>query len=278
MQLTIKYSWLVSHMLNIRITLVTAVMAVAGHAGAATLALDEDWATNTDSALWGSNWSTGLTTVTPSFLPTTIGGNNSGQATGNFERQFRNNSVGIATKTETYHVQAAVQIGEPSPGQDGRMKLLLIDGANPTTSAATFGFSLSINGNLNFFAIGGGGEVDLEQDNGDPLVANFDTTYVYDLTVNPVAKTFDVLVTELDSSGIAVASAGLTGVSSADQNIFNNNGNGILRFENTTQNTQLTRLDRITISDEPIDFLAVPEPSTALIFMANLFFIFRRRR
>ena len=183
-------------------------------------------------------------------------------------------------RNEVYYIQFIAQIGEPSQGQDGRMKLLFIDGANPTTAAAVVGFSSSINNNLNFFATTtGGNRVDLLQENGDVLVANFNTTYAFDIVVDPIQRVFSTMVSQLDVSGVVVTTATSPNLPSADSNIFNNGGNGILRFENTTQNTQLTRIDEITVSDSPIAAVAVPEPSTAMILgCAAMGILLRRRR
>ena len=261
------------------ITGASAMFAV-GVAGAATLSIDDDWTQSGGSAEWGSNWSTAPTQVTPSFLPTEIGGTTSGQVIGNFDRDFGDNTVGIDVKNEVYYIQFIAQIGEPSQGQDGRMKLLFIDGANPTTAAAVVGFSSSINNNLNFFATTtGGSRVDLLQENGDVLVANFNTTYAFDIVVDPIQGVFSTMVSQLDVSGVVVTTATSPSLPSADSNIFNNGGNGILRFENTTQNTQLTRIDEITVSDSPIAAVAVPEPSTGMILgCAAMGILLRRRR
>jgi hypothetical protein len=167
----------------------------------------------------------------------------------------------VVNINETYHIQFAVQFQPGFNPTSGAF--LYIDGSS-AGRAAEVGYSTSHKtSSREFFALDNGVIVELTTDgmaSGSTLSAEWNTTYVFDLAIHPGTRTYDARITQLDSSGMEVASVFATGLR-GEQTAYNNNAWGVMTFHNSTQNNRSYTLDRITISNDPIDPLVVPEPA-----------------
>jgi hypothetical protein len=269
---------------------------------AATLTINENWGANYDAASWGSNWSAGANAVTPSILPSSLGGTYAGNwsaSSGNMGGQSMSrsfyNATGFGSLTDSYYIQFAAKITQGDSANSGAF--IFTDGTSYSSGAATVGFSTSVNQNpttrMDFYArdYGTNSSVFLKTSANQNLTFKFGMTYVFDIKVNPIAglnqpgynpsaiPTYSVTVSELDSAGNLVTSAS-SGLLQGDKNAFNNAGSTKnLYFFNSTQNNRDTTLDRITVSTSEIPALVVPEPAAAtLVGLGALGLLWRRQR
>lgn len=263
-----------------------------------SLTIDENWAANADAAAWNSNWTLAPQTV-GTFLTPSLGGASAGHfssSTGagqSFSRSFGGSSL-FQSKTDSYYIQFAVKIIQGDEGSRGAF--IFSDGNAYNSGAATTGFSTSKNGqgNFDFYAMDftGGNQTTtfLKTDQGQNLAFKWNTSYVFDIKVNPVAglnqlgynknavPTYTVRITELDGEGHIVTSA-TSALLVGDMNVYNNSQNKNLFFFNSTQNNRDTTLDRITVSNTPIEILSAPEPGVfGLVSFSSVLILCRRHR
>jgi hypothetical protein len=233
-------------------------------ANASGQSLQQTFEPGEDTSDWGSSWvgPSGFSTAAPGFLDPALGGTQSGFASSQFgqeaSRDFRSNTVGLDTHTDSYSVSMYVQLSLDAGSTPASGYFYILDG---TFGDYTANIRLTYNN-------GSGSELDAYGNNGwQPLNVNLDLSnpYLIQFTVDPTAATYSTTVSEVTTSGSVLSSASLTDLAITG-NAINNNNNGQLLFhiEGSAGYVNMN-MDNINITPA-----SAPEPSSAALILVAL--------
>jgi hypothetical protein len=218
--------------------------------------LSQTFESGEDTSNWGpSGWSGGA--IDETFLTLSFGGTAAGggaSQTQGFDRVFRDNTVGLDVK-DAYTISMYVQV-DAFDGPSGGL-FEIIDGAYGSNNAANLRiFTEEVEPGVYEYhwqardASNQWLDLNIDMDLGTP--------YHVELSINPATFTYSATVQSVTSGGVVLQTGQVTGLS-IDQNVFNNNANGDLRFYiQASAGGTSALVDNINIT-------GVPEPSVIML-------------
>jgi len=249
------------------------VLAIAGLAATASAdTITQTFETGEDTSIWGpgSSWSGGA--IDETFLDFAFGGENAGGGASTaqgFDRVFRDNTAGIDVK-QAYTISMYVQLDTFDGPTGGQFEI--IDGAFGSNNAANLRvFTEEISSGVYEYqwqarnASNQWLDLNIDMDLGTP--------YHVEFSIDPGTFTYSATVQAVTNGGVVLQTGQVSGLS-IDQNVFNNNANGDLRFYiQASAGGTKALVDNINIT-------GVPEPSAVFLMGSGLLalLVFRKRK